>query len=363
MSLKYTLAKHTKTITAVAISPDGKFLISGANDARAVVWNLQTGEMQQVINCAFHGPISAIKWIVTNMAFVHDPFVVGCADGSLQLYEKSTETSKFTLTSITDAHAGAVEDFDWEPRHQRLASCGHGSPQVWSLQGQRTFTALVQSPPRHPFIARTVKFVDDGSNLLVCYLESHQIECFSVEPWTLKWSKTIGTRIGYATVDGDHLFVSNLVNGIDTYKIPTMERVHSIPHTILTNRPLQLSVTAKGAWLVSGGDDGNARIYDGVSGRFIEHLHHGEPNTLVQVVDSYQDQHQCIIATASTSAAPFSVKLWVQHTRLAEETTNGSKSKSTMSWWLRAQIFGMVIISYVAINSLNIHWLWHVVLK
>ncbi|KAH7904270.1 hypothetical protein BJ138DRAFT_1019356, partial [Hygrophoropsis aurantiaca] len=182
--------------------------------------------------------------------------------------------SLFAFVSVVSAHGGAVESLDWDPRHERIASSGDGSPQVWGLHGQKTLTAAVASPPKQPYIARTVKFIDDGASLIVCYLESHQIDCYTVEPWSLKWSKLIPTRIGYAVVDGEYLIVSNLVNGIDRYKMPSMERIQNIPHAIITNRPLQLSVVRPAGWLVSGGDDGDTRIYDNYSGRFLEHLKH-----------------------------------------------------------------------------------------
>ncbi|KAH7917192.1 WD40 repeat-like protein [Leucogyrophana mollusca] len=276
MSLKHTLTYHTKSIACIAISPDGQLLVSSATDARAAVWNIQTGTLLQQINCSFNGPVSAVIWLTATMSFTLDAFVLGCADGSLHVYERTSENSLFAFVCVTMAHRGAVESLDWDPRHERIASAGDGSPQVWSLQGQRTLMALIASPPKQPYIARTVKFVDDGASLIVCYLESHQIECYTVEPWSLKWAKPILTRIGYAIVDGEHLVVSNLANGIDRYRIPTMERTQNIPHAIVTNRPLQLSVVRQAAWLVSGGDDGSARIYDTYSGRFLEHLKHGD---------------------------------------------------------------------------------------
>ena len=80
---------------------------------------------------------------------------------------------------------------------------------------------------------------------------------------------------GHAELDGSNLIVSNLVNGIDQYAIPTMERLQTFSHTILRNVPLQVTVARDGQWIVLGGDDGFARIYDRWSGQFLRRLEHG----------------------------------------------------------------------------------------
>ncbi len=57
------------------------------DDAVVIIWNLTTGETTQRIDCAYHGPISAIVWIHINDS-TEPAFVFGCADGSLHLYKK-----------------------------------------------------------------------------------------------------------------------------------------------------------------------------------------------------------------------------------------------------------------------------------
>ena len=49
-----------------------------------------------------------------------------------------------------------------------------------------------------------------------------------MEPWDLKWSKIVPTRIGHACVciaDGVFLFTTNLLNGIDQYRFPSLEKL------------------------------------------------------------------------------------------------------------------------------------------
>ncbi len=84
---------------------------------------------------------------------------------------------------------------------------------------------------------------------------------------------------GNATIssDGVYLFVSNLVNGVDQYRFPTMEQVNTYPHPILRNFPLQVSTAShEGLWMVCGGDDGFVRLYGQRTGQHMNRLLHSE---------------------------------------------------------------------------------------
>ncbi len=74
--------------------------------------------------------------------------------------------------------------------------------------------------------------------------------------------------------DGLYLFVTNLVNGIDQYRFPSLEKVQSFPHVIENNHPLQISTIAKGSLIVCGGDNGFARMFSRRTGQLIQRLEH-----------------------------------------------------------------------------------------
>lgn len=69
--------------------------------------------------------------------------------------------------------------------------------------------------------------------------------------------------------------VSNLVNGIDQYILPTMERVRTFSHTIHRNVPLHVATAQENSWVLSGGDDGFARVFDLRTGELLEKVAHG----------------------------------------------------------------------------------------
>ncbi|KAF9222177.1 hypothetical protein BS17DRAFT_681037, partial [Gyrodon lividus] len=76
-------------------------------------------------------------------------------------------------------------------------------------------------------------------------------------------------------LDGQHLFVSNLRDGVNKYVLPQMHCTQSYRHTILVNVPLQISVAWEAGWVVVGGDNGFAQIFDYKMGAFQEKLDHG----------------------------------------------------------------------------------------
>jgi len=80
---------------------------------------------------------------------------------------------------------------------------------------------------------------------------------------------------GHATLDGHQLLLSNLVNGLDIYAIPTLLRTRSFPHTIHCNVVLKVAFVRFMNWVVSGGDDGFGRLYDSRTGQFLQSLEHG----------------------------------------------------------------------------------------
>jgi hypothetical protein len=81
------------------------------------------------------------------------------------------------------------------------------------------------------------------------------------------------------------LLISNLVNGIDLYSFPTLQRIRHFDYVAKTNVPLQLCLARQALdWVVMGGDDGAARIYDRATGALVRTLRHSAKG-LVQTVE------------------------------------------------------------------------------
>ncbi|KLO04797.1 hypothetical protein SCHPADRAFT_840204, partial [Schizopora paradoxa] len=71
------------------------------------------------------------------------------------------------------------------------------------------------------------------------------------------------------------LLVSNLQDGVDLYKFPTLEKVRTFIHPIVDNVPLQVDCTSDGKFVVCGGDGGFVRVFCRSTGEVVQHLSHG----------------------------------------------------------------------------------------
>jgi hypothetical protein len=85
------------------------------------------------------------------------------------------------------------------------------------------------------------------------------------------------TNSGFAAPNHDDklLLVSNLKDGIDEYQFPSMEKVQTFTHPIETNCILQARVLPSWNLIVTGGDDGFARVFNRISGQLVSEIHHG----------------------------------------------------------------------------------------
>lgn len=82
---------------------------------------------------------------------------------------------------------------------------------------------------------------------------------------------------GYASLnkDGKFLMVSNLKDGVDEYQFPSLEKVQSFKHPIVTNCILQTKPLPSWNLVVTGGDNGFARVFNRISGQLVAEIRHG----------------------------------------------------------------------------------------
>jgi hypothetical protein len=84
--------------------------------------------------------------------------------------------------------------------------------------------------------------------------------------------------------DSKYIFVTNLVTGVDQYTFPTLERVNTFRHNIVHNYPLQVATLQQAAFIVVGGDNGFAHVFEHQNGQLFAQLKHGDDGDTVQAV-------------------------------------------------------------------------------
>ncbi|KAB8335892.1 protein kinase, partial [Scytonema tolypothrichoides VB-61278] len=95
-SIKSTLTEHSSSVNSVAISSDGKTLVSGSLDNTIKIWNLQTGELKS--NLTGHTKS------VDSVAISPDgkTLVSGSLDNTIKIWNLQTDELKSTLTGHTN---------------------------------------------------------------------------------------------------------------------------------------------------------------------------------------------------------------------------------------------------------------------
>jgi hypothetical protein len=173
-----------------------------------IIWNLEDGSEEQTISVAFNGPVTSAAWISDSLGTPNEAFAFGTADGNLFIYAYRTVCFKFSqvgyLLTIgqnyydfafsTVAHNGVIEDIAFDTIHKRLATVGTGCMKLWEI-GEKCKGPLsppivlsaylcpvvawnfVTTPPKSS-IARCVSFLDEGRDILVGYLDSHEVYAF-----------------------------------------------------------------------------------------------------------------------------------------------------------------------------------------
>src|SRR5271166_4091467 len=132
-SLVRTFQVHTSSVNAVAVTPDGRYVVSGSDDGKLRVWDLATGETKTTLQ-------GHTSW-VTAMAVTPDgrQVVSGSEDKTLRVWDLTTGESKTTL----QGHTGSVNAVAVTPDGRQVVSgASDNTLRVWDLAKGETKTTV-----------------------------------------------------------------------------------------------------------------------------------------------------------------------------------------------------------------------------
>jgi WD40 repeat protein/serine/threonine protein kinase len=270
-----TLEGHRGKVTSLAISADGRTLISGSSDQTVRVWDLLTAKCVQ--QCAGHeAPVTAVR-----LSGDGSVLVSAGKDGTVRVWSRKTGNCRLTVTG----HAGAVRDcaVSCDGRFI-LSSDAAGTVRLWDAQSGRCLRQVAAHKGRANALAWSLderRILSTGHDRTIAWWNAvtgelvrrahplpHAVASAAIAP--------TGLQV-LAGGDGKDLVLWDWKGGAVVRKFAGhRDRVASV------------RFTEDGRHAVSASRDGTVRFWDAATGaclRVFEH-HEGRVNAVVVSPDA-----------------------------------------------------------------------------
>jgi WD40 repeat protein len=246
------LAGHTDKVTSVAFSPDGHLIVSGGWDNSVRLWDARTGQ-------PIGAPLTGHTDKVVSVAFSPDGrrIVSGSADGTLRLWDAATRK---LIGAIRVPIGGTVA---FSPDGRRIVSGSDKTLMLWDASTGQQIGVLTG----HTDAVTTVAFSPDG----------HRIASGSYDKTVRLWDAESGQPIGgpltgHTNVvtsvrfspDGNRMVSGSYDNTLRLWNPDTGQPVGEF--TGHQGRVLDVAFSPDGHLIVSGSSDNTLRLWDADTG-------------------------------------------------------------------------------------------------
>lgn len=248
LKLKSTLTGHSNSVNSVAFSPDGNTLVSGSHDGTIKIWNLRTGEL----NFTLTGHSDPV-WSVA-ISLDGNTLVSGSWDNTIKIWNLTTLELDSTLTG----HSDSVRSVAISPNGKTLVSGSIDKTiKIWNL----TTLELKSTLTGHSNSVNYVAISPDGNTLAS---GSHDK---TIKIWNLRTLELKSTLTGHAdpvcsvaiSPNGNSLVSGSWDNTIKIWNLTTLEL-----NSTLTNHSDSVTfvaISTDGNILVSGSSDRTIKIW------------------------------------------------------------------------------------------------------
>ncbi|MEX2140421.1 MAG: WD40 repeat domain-containing protein [Pirellulales bacterium] len=238
------LERHAGEVISVALSPDGRTLISGGDDSLTKVWDLASGQARDL---ARHEN----GWSVVAFSRDGKTLAVG-ADKNINLWD----ASKLAPLGVLTGHEGTIWAVEFSPDGKIVSSGGDKTVRLWDVASQEELHRF----DGHEGTVRTAVFSPDGrtiasgSGRIILWQPAtgkHETLTFSQDGHGGAWS------LGYSA-DGKTLAVARRT-AVAVFDLAGGEQRTFVGHTDSVN---SVVVWPDGRTLASSSGDGTVKLWD-----------------------------------------------------------------------------------------------------
>ena len=261
---KRLLVGHTDSVSSVAVSPDGKHIVSGSWDNTLRVWDLGTGRYLNTLQ----GHTGWVESVAVSLDGKH--IVSGGRDHTLRVWDLGTGRYLNTL----QGHTGWVESVAVSPDGRHIVSGSKDTTlRVWELGSGRCLNTL----RGHTDGVGSVAVSPDGRHIVSGSRNN------TLRVWEFGTGRCLTTLQGHAhwvnsvavSPDGRHIVSGSADNTLRVWEFGTGRCLHTLQgHTDLV---CSVAVSPDGRHIVSGSWDNTLRVWHLGTGRCLttlqEHAH------------------------------------------------------------------------------------------
>jgi WD40 repeat protein/DNA-binding winged helix-turn-helix (wHTH) protein len=252
-------AGHRLQVVSVAISPNGKYLLTGGADKEARLWDVATGTTLKV----FAGHRDWINWAA--FRFDGKQIVTASRDGTARIW--NVETGLTTVELV--GHQDSVQNAVFSPDGTKILTAGEdGTARVWNAQTGTLLLTLLG----HKRWVNTAVYSPDG-RLIATASGDNTAMIWDAE--TGRHLQTLsqhrGTVLSVAfDSTGKKLITSSSDKTAILWNVDTWERgIDLIGHEGPVNGA---EFSRDGRWILTGSKDGTARVWDAQRGVVVVEL-------------------------------------------------------------------------------------------
>ncbi len=260
--LRRTLTGHTDEVTAVAVTPDGRYAVSGSLDKTLKVWDLTTGQAVRTLT----GHASYVTAVTVTPDGRYS--VSGSADNALKVWELATGQAVRTLNGYpwwVLFHSGILAVAVTPDGRYAISGSDDTTLKVWDLEqsvevhtlsGHKGKVNAVAVRPDGRFAVsgswdKTLTVWDLATGQALHTLTSHT-----------DWVRTVAV-----TPDGRYAVSGSEDQTLKVWDLATGQALHTL--TGHTGKVTAVVVTPDGRYAISGSEDQTLKVWDLTTGKVI----------------------------------------------------------------------------------------------